>query len=118
MQLLTCKSWVPRYASSWREAWFATTSAHTHTISSAIEPSVAKTRLCGNQGRYGRPARTYLRLAEAGGRPELDLALAGRAGAPEEGELVEASGRLVSTYACAAALECGQRAEAAGQDGV
>ena len=58
------------------------------------------------------------RLAEAGGRPELDLALAGRAGAPEEGELVEASGRLVSTYACAAALECGQRAEAAGQDGV
>ena len=43
------------------------------------------TVLCGKQGQYGRPARTYLpiycpRLAEAGGRPELDLALVGRAG--------------------------------------
>ena len=43
--------------------------------------------LCGKHGRYGRPARTHLpisrnwpRLAEAGSRPELDLALAGRAG--------------------------------------
>ena len=35
------------------------------------------------------------RLAEAGGRPELELALAGRA----EGELADASGRLVSTWA-------------------
>eukprot|EP00964_Phaeocystis_antarctica_P051574 scaffold30096_cov69-Phaeocystis_antarctica.AAC.5 len=33
------------------------------------------------------------RLAEAGGRPELDLALAGRAG----GRMAEAPGRLVST---------------------
>jgi hypothetical protein len=36
------------------------------------------------------------RLAEAGGRPELDLALAGRAGVLEDG-LAVASGLLLST---------------------
>ena len=43
--------------------------------------------LCGKEGRHGWPVSIYLpigrgwpRLAEAGGRPELDLALAGCAG--------------------------------------
>ena len=50
----------------------------------------ARRCLCAKQGRCGRPARTYLPIGrgwprlveagqEAGGRPELDLALAGRA---------------------------------------
>ncbi len=62
------------------------------------------------------------RLAEAGrGWPRLEAALNliwRRRGVPEEGELAGASARLVSTYACAAALKCGQRTEAAGQDDV
>eukprot|EP00964_Phaeocystis_antarctica_P022127 scaffold12292_cov36-Phaeocystis_antarctica.AAC.2 len=55
------------------------------------------------------------RLAEAGGRPGLGPALAGRAGG---GRTRRSLGAAVSTYARAAALECDQRAEAAGQDGV
>ena len=58
--------------------------------------------LCGKQGRYGRPARAYLPVGRGWPRLEAAPSLIGRWRGVLEGELAEASGRLVSTQRCTA----------------
>eukprot|EP00964_Phaeocystis_antarctica_P160616 scaffold132385_cov69-Phaeocystis_antarctica.AAC.2 len=60
-------------------------------------------RLCAKHGRYGRPARGRLPSGRGWPRLEAALSLLWRWWGALEGELVEASGRLLSTEAAAAA---------------
>ena len=71
------------------------------------------THLWGKQGQYGQPASqsvsaNWPRLAEAGGRPELDLALAGRAGG-RVGRSLCAAVFHIATHRAAIRGESGKR---------